>query len=112
MFASSEDSKFSTDQIHMVDFPDVGSVLSSVHTLDQSANFISAILLTILCGESDANESLGCSLETCSADVVVSQFQWYPVVRQNHHIMIGTSTFTDLRGGIAESSLNLTFVKW
>ena len=65
--------KLSTDQIDIIKVTDVGSVLSSVHALDQSANFVLAILLTILCGKSDVNESLGCSLEMCSADVVVSQ---------------------------------------
>ena len=51
---------------------------------DQSANFILEILLTILCGKSDVNDSLGCSLEMCSADVAVSQLQWLPFVRQTH----------------------------
>ena len=60
----------------MIKLPDVGSVLSSVHARDPSAKFVFAILLTILCGKSDVNESLGCSLEICSADVVVSQLLW------------------------------------
>ena len=64
--------------------PDVGSILSSVHALDQSANSVFAILLTILCGWSDVNESLGCSLEMCSAYVEVFQLQWFPFVRQIH----------------------------
>ena len=34
-----------------------------------------ALLVTILCGKSDVNESLCCSLEMFSADVVVSQLQ-------------------------------------
>ena len=62
----------------MIKLPDVGSVLSSVHALDQSANFVFAILLTILCEKFDVNESLGCALEMCSADVVVSRLQWFP----------------------------------
>ena len=61
-----------TDQVHRIKWPDVGSILSSVHALEQSANFVFGILLTILCGKSDVNESLGCSLELCSADVAVS----------------------------------------
>ena len=36
--------------------------MSSIHALDQSANFVFAFFLTIFCGESDFNESLGCSL--------------------------------------------------
>ena len=84
MFASSEASLLSTDQIHVLKLPDAGSVLSSVHALDQSANFVFAILLTILCGKFDVNESLGCSLEMCSVDVVVSQLQWCPFVGQTH----------------------------
>ena len=40
----------SSDQIHIIKLPDVGSVLSSKHDLDQSANFVFAIFLTILCG--------------------------------------------------------------
>ena len=46
VFASSEASKHSTGQIHVIKLPDVGSVLSSVHALDKSANFV--ILLTTL----------------------------------------------------------------
>ena len=72
----------------------MGSALCSKHALDQSANFVFDIILTILCGKSNVNESLGCSLEMCSADVVVSQLQY--------DIMIETSTFTASRGGIAE----------
>ena len=72
MFASSEASKLSTDQIHLIKLPDVRSVLNSVHALDQSANVVFASLLKILCGKFDLNESLGCSLEMCSADVVVT----------------------------------------
>ena len=72
MFASSEASQLSTDQIHIIKLPDVGSNLSSVHALDQSANFVFAILPTILWEKSDVNESLGYSLELCSADVTVS----------------------------------------
>ena len=49
-----------------------------------AANFVFAILLTILCGESDVKESLGCSLEMRTADVVVSQLQWFPSVRPTH----------------------------
>ena len=80
MFASPEASQLSTDQVHIIKLPDVGSILSSELALDQSANFVFAILLTILCGKFDVNESLGCSLEMCSADVVVSQLQWFPFV--------------------------------
>ena len=75
VLASSEASKLSTDQIHTTELPDVGSVLGSIHALDQSANFVFAILLTIFGWESDTDYSLGCSLEMCSADVVVSQLQ-------------------------------------
>ena len=57
----------------MIKLPEVGSVLSSIHALDQSANFVFSIQLTIRRGKFDVNESLGCSLEMCSADVVVSQ---------------------------------------
>ena len=84
VFASSESSHLFSDQSYSVKLPDVGSILSSVHALDQSANFVFAILLTIVCGKSDVNESLGCSLEMCSADVVVSQLQWFPFFRQTH----------------------------
>ena len=76
-------SKLSTDYVHIIKLPDVGSVLSSVHALDQSAHFVFAILLTILCGKFDVNESLGRSLEMCSTDIVVSQFQWFPFVLKN-----------------------------
>ena len=84
MFTSSEASELSTIQIHVIKFPDVGSVLSAVHALDQSANFVFAMILTILCRKLDVNKSLGCSLEMCSADVVVSQLQWFPFVRHIH----------------------------
>ena len=78
VFASSEASELFTDQIHMIKLPDVGSILSSIHVLVQSANFIFAILLTILCGKCDASESVGCALEMCAADDVVSQLQCFP----------------------------------
>ena len=108
MFASPEASKLSTDQVHIIKLPDVGSVLSSVHAIDQSAHFVFAILLTILCGKFDVNESLGCSLEMCSIDIVVSQFQWFLFVLTSFDkitdIMIETSTFTASRGGIAENN--------
>ena len=79
--------------------------LSFVHALDQSANFIFAILLTTLCGKSDVNESLGCSLEMCSADVgSVSTSIVSPLLDKLTDIMIETSTFTASRGGIAENS--------
>ena len=39
VFPSSEASQLSTDQVHIIKLPDVGSVLSSVHALDHSANF-------------------------------------------------------------------------
>ena len=67
--------QLSKSQGYVVKLPDVGSVLSSIHALDQSANVVFATLLTILCGKSDVDESLGCSSEMCSADVVVSQLQ-------------------------------------
>ena len=95
VFASSEASQLSTDQVHIIELPYVGSVLSSIHALDQSANFVLAILLTILFGKSDVNESLGCSSEMRSADVVGSQLKWFPFVR---------CTFTASRGGIAENN--------
>ena len=75
VFASSKASWLSTDQIRITKLPDVGSVLSPTHALDQSANFVLVTFLTILCGKSDVNESLGCSMEMCAADVVVSQLQ-------------------------------------
>ena len=71
VFASSEASQLSTDQKHIIKLPDVGSVLSCIHALDQSANFVFAILLTILCGKSDVIESLGCSLDMFSAEVAI-----------------------------------------
>ena len=45
VFASSEASKLSTDQIHIFELPDVGNVLSSVHAVDQSADFVFAPLI-------------------------------------------------------------------
>ena len=67
--------------------------------------FVFTILLTIFCWKSDVDESLGCSLEMCSADVVVSQLHRFPFVRQKRtDIMIETSTFTASRGGIAENN--------
>ena len=56
-------------------------VLSSTHSLDLSANFVFAIFLTVLCWKSDVDESLDCSFEGCSADVMVSQLQWSSFVR-------------------------------
>ena len=97
-------SKLSTDQIHRIKLPDVGSILGSIHALDLSVNFVFAKFLTIFCGKSDVNESLGCSLEMCSADVVVSQVQWVPLFNQPTDIMIETNTFTASRSGIAENS--------
>ena len=81
VFTSSEASELTTDQVHTIKLPDVGGVLSSTHALDQSANFVLATLLTILCKKSDVTESF---LEMCSADVAVSQLQWLPFVRQTH----------------------------
>ena len=49
-----------------------------------AANFVFPIFLTILCWKLDVNESLGCSLEMCSGDVVVSQLHWFPFVRPSH----------------------------
>ena len=111
VFACSEASLLSTDQIHEIKLPDVGSVLGSIHALDQAANFVFAIFLTILCGKSDVDESLGCSLEMCSADVIVSEFQRLSFVRQIHDIMIETSTFhcrEQLRGW--QNSLNQSYL--
>ena len=76
-----DSSDFRSDQIHTIKLPGVGSVLSSIHALDPYANDVFAILLSTFCGMSDVNESLGCSLEMCSADVEVSQLQWFPFVR-------------------------------
>ena len=81
----------------------MGSILSSVHALDQSANFVFAILPTFLCGKFDVNESLGCSLEMCSAVVVMSNFNGFPLFDKITDIMIETSTFTGSRDGIAEN---------
>ena len=74
VFASSESSRFSTNQVHLVKLPDVRSVFSFIHALDQFANFVFTIFLTIFCRKFDIYESVGCSLKMCSADVVVSQF--------------------------------------
>ena len=54
---------------------DVGSISSPLDALEPSADVL-VTFLTILRGKSDVNESLGCSLEQRSADVVVPQFQW------------------------------------
>ena len=59
MFASSEASKLSTDQVHIIKLQDVGSVLSPVYALDQSANFVFAMTLTILCEKFDVNRVPG-----------------------------------------------------
>ena len=105
MFASSEYSQLSTDQGHVVKLPDVRHVWSSIHALDHSANFVITIFLTIFCWKADINESLGCSLEMCSAAVVVSQLQWFSFLfDQLTDIMIETNTFTDSSGGIALAS--------
>ena len=51
------------------------------------------------------DESPGCSLEVCSAAVVVSQLQWFSLLfDQLTDIMIETSAFTASSGGIAENS--------
>ena len=73
VFASSKSPQISTDQV--VKLPDVRRVLNSIHALGQSANFVCTVFLTIFGWESDPDYSLGCSLEMCSADVVVSQLQ-------------------------------------
>ena len=85
VFASSEASQLSTDQVHIIKLPD--------------ANFVFAILLTILCEKSGVKESLGRSLEMCSADVVLSHF---PLFDKLTDIMIETSTAS--RGGIARTT--------
>ena len=73
MFASTKLSQVSTDQV--VKLPDVRRVLNSIHALDQSANFVCTVFLTIFGWKSDTDESLRDSLEMCSAHVVVSQLQ-------------------------------------
>ena len=65
-------SQFSTDQGHVLKLPDVRSILSSIRAPDQFANFAFAKCLTIFCWTTDVYESLGCSLEVCSADVAFS----------------------------------------
>ena len=67
-----------------VKLPDVRRILSSMHALDQSANFVFTIFLTILCSKSDVCECLGCSLEMCSADVVVSKLRWFSFPSPTH----------------------------
>ena len=104
VFASLEASQLSTDHVHIIKLRDVGSVLSSAHALDQSANFVFTMLLTILCGKFAVNESLSCSLEMCSADVAVSQLQWFPLFDKFIDIMIETNTLTASRGGMAENN--------
>ena len=105
MFASSESSQVSTDQGQVLKLPDVRRVLSSTDALDQSANVVFATFLAIFSLKTDVYESLGCSLELCSADVVVSQLQWvFPLFDKLTDIMIETSTFTASRGGIAENN--------
>ena len=49
---------------------------------DLSANFVFTIFLTIFCWKTDLYESLGCSLEMRSADVVGSQLQRLPLLDQ------------------------------
>ena len=80
----SEASQLSTDQGRVVKLPDVRRILSSMHALDESANFVFTIFLTILCSKSDVWECLGCSLEMYSADVVVSKLQWFSFARPTH----------------------------
>ena len=47
------------------------------HAQGSDVEQIHAILLTILCGWFNVNESLGCSLEMCAADVIQpSQRGW------------------------------------
>ena len=43
-YASSESYQFSTDQGHVVELRDVRRVLSSIHALDQTANFVFTII--------------------------------------------------------------------
>ena len=62
--------------------------------------------MTILCGKLDVNKSLGCSLEMCPADDVVSETSMVKLT----DIMIETSTFTASRGGIAENNGPCFFV--
>ena len=86
VFASLEFSRLSTHQVHKVKIPHVRSILSSVLALDQSANFVVTIFLTIFRWKTDKDESLGCSLAMLSADVVVSQLQGFPFPRKtNRH---------------------------
>ena len=94
VFASSEASLLSTDQVHKIKLPDVGSILSSIHALDQSANFVftyfcpssagSPIYIGVYIIDRCMYDSLGFSLEMCSTDVRVSQLQWFPFVRHTH----------------------------
>ena len=87
VFASSESFQLTTDQVHMVKLPDVRSTYSSIHALDQSANFVFTIFLSNFRWTADVCESLGGSSEIRSADVVVSQFQWFPsaLPTNRHH---------------------------
>ena len=49
-------------------------------------------------------ESLGRSLETYSAAVIVSQLRWFTLFDQPTDIMIETSTFTASRSGMQSTT--------
>ena len=82
----------------MVKLTDVRRILCSVHALDQFANFVLTILLTIFCWK------FHCSFEMRPTDVVVSQFYAVPLFYYPTDIMIETNTFTDSSGGTAENN--------
>ena len=68
---------------------------------DQSACLVFATFVK----KPDVCESLGCSMDMWSGDVVVSYLPWFLFVRPTHiHLMIETNVFTASRCGIAENN--------
>ena len=85
--------------------PDVRRILSPIHALDQSVNSVFTIFQTIFRWKTKVYESLGCALEMCSADVVVTPLQWFSFsLHAFTDIMIQTNVFTASSGGIAEKN--------
>ena len=77
----------------MVKWLNVRSILSSVHALNQLANFAFTTLLSIFRWKTNKCESLGRSWEKCSSDVLMAQLQRFIFVRPTNRPHDHASTF-------------------
>ena len=103
VFASSESSNPSTDQGHIVKLPDVRSILSSIHALDKSANFVFTTFLTL------AGRRMYMSLWAVpwKCALLMSwclNFNSSPLLVQFADNMIETNAFTASSGDLAQTN--------